>query len=363
MRRGTIQVNNYFARLGVGRVDLLPPPRSNKAFRAIASIRSKGLPVEDATDELQAAWQLGIVTAVKRDDKSMTWTIDGQRLSDIAGEGMPQAAEQLAAIIAVALEGLGADDYILNVSGPQRAAQYVDVFSTTYNALLARELGVTRNMLVNERPDLSIRPSMDEALRARVREASELVGSHGIRRMYKLQHEGVKVMKETIKEATQQKTQPRNTGQLTMWRHVQDDTSYKLSWYVELTEGKPAHITCSAEYATEAQRAVIETYTSLANRQLKLAGVKGIVQLGAGVQSGHFNGVSPIDEFTTVFATTFLTPEELTHIGLKNHAPAGQTDLLQSIETIVCERCGNSIQQFGSYGICIHCGDAQIVKN
>lgn len=364
MRRGTIQINNYFAKLGAGRTDLLPQPHPNKIFRALEPIKVKNLPVGDAADELLAAWRLGIVTAATSEDSGIVkWVINGQRLSDISGKGTPQATEQLAAALAIVLEGLAAHSYALEVSGPPNVAQYLDVFSTTYNALLARELGVSRDLLVHERLHSLADKSMDETMQARIREANELVESHGIRRMHKLQHEGEKAMKETSRQS-KHATQSDSIDQLTAWHHVQEGNNYRLGWYVELTtEGKPTHIACSVEYGAEPQRAVLETYVLLANRQLEQVGTSGVARLGKGMRSGYFDGASPIDEFTTVFATTFLTPEEQSQIGLKTRALAGQTDLLQSIEAIVCERCNNPIQQFGSYGICVHCGDAQIVKN
>jgi hypothetical protein len=364
MRRGTIQINNYFAKLATDRTDLLPPPHSSKIFRVLASVKVKGLPVHDATNELMAAWQLGIATTARQDgDKLAMWTIDGQRLSDLSGEGLPQAGEQLAAALAVAHEGLESSSYMMSVLGPAEAVQYVNVFSTTYNALLARELGVPRVLLAHGQPRLPIDTSMNEAMQARVQEANELVESHGLRRMYKLQHEGAEMTRGATKESQTQMMQPALVDQLTVWRHVQEGDSYKLAWYVELTDGAPAHVACSVERGNEAQCAVIETYALLANRQLKQAGTRGVARLGMGAQSGYFDGDSPIDEFTTVFTTTFLTLAEQVKIGLKNSELTTQTDLLQSIEAVVCGRCSNLIQQFGSYGICLHCGDAQKVKN
>lgn len=365
MRRGAIQINNYFAKLLSGRANLLSPPRSNKVFRALESNGANigSMPISGAAEELSSAWQLGILTDARDKSASVTWVIDGQRLSDISGDGLPQAAEQLAVALAIASEGLKANDYVLEVSGTTEAAYYADVFSTTYNAILARELGVPSDLLGHEQLRLPARKSMNAAMRARVQEANELAESHGIRRTHKLQHEGVQVVKEVISEPQHKTLQPKSTDELTVWRHVQQGGHYKLNWHVELIEGQPMHIVCSVEYATESQRAVIETYTQIANRQLGHAGPRGVAELGVGVQSGYFDQASPIDEFTTVFATTFLTPAEQTQIGLKNHEFVDQTDLLQSIESVACERCGKPVQRFGSYGICLHCGDAQKVKN
>lgn len=363
MRKGAIQINNYFAKLVIGREDLLPTPRSQKVFRTLASVKVGSIPTRGAVDELLAASQLGIVTAPRWDGETVVWAIDAQRLSDISGDGMPQAAEQLAAALAISLEGLEARSYLLEISGPEAAVQYIDVFSTTYNALLARDLGVPSSLLVREWPRLPTHASMDEAMRARVKEANELAESHGVRRMYKLQHEGAKMMKDKIAKP-QQPQQAGDTNRMTVWRHAQSGKDYKFTWYVELTEsGKPARVSCNVEYGTEAQRATVEMYASLATHQLKQQGAQAVVQLGMGVRSGYFEKSSPIEEFTTVFATAFLSLDEQAQIGFKDHALAGQTDLLQSIEAAMCERCGNTIQQFGSYGICIQCGDAQIVKN
>ena len=338
-------------------------PGTNKIFRALTSSKGRESSIDDAVAELTAAWQLGIVTAAHQDGPNVAWSIDARRLSDVSGEGEPQAAEQLAAALAVAAEGLACNSYVIDILDTN-AADYIDVFSTTYNALLARELGIPRDLLDHGRPQLLTDKTMDEVMHMHAREANKLAESHGIRRMYKLQRQGGKTMKTIATDPEGQKKQLKLADQLTVWRHAQNDTNtYKLDWYVELTDGKPMHIACSVEYGTEPQRAVIETYMCLANRQLERAGARGVAQLGTGFQTSYFGKHSPIDEFTTVFATTFLTPAEQAQIGMKSSNSAKQTDLLQSIAAVICERCDNPIQQFGSYGICLHCGDAQKVKN
>lgn len=360
MRRGAIRINNYFAKQAADRTDLQPEPRANEVFRALMPLGRKDLLISEAVGELAAAWQLGIVTDARQDEMGVVWTIDGQHLFDSSGEGIPQASEQLAAVLAATAEGFEHDSYKIEVSGTSVVAQYIDVFSTTHNALLARSLGVLHSLVAHEWRQLSLDASMNETLRTRAREANELTASHGMRRMYKIQREGGKMMKKMTKEPV---AQMEMVDQLTVWRHVQNAGVYKLSWYVELTDGKPVHIACSIERGTESQRAVVETYMSLANRQLRQAGAQGVVSLGLGVQSGCFGEDSPINEFTIAFATTFLTTTERAQIGLENNGLASQTDLLQSIDAVACERCSNPIQQFGTYGICLHCGDAQKVKN
>lgn len=360
MRRGAIRINNYFAKQAADRTDLQSTPRANEVFRALLPLGRKDLLISEAVNELVAAWQLGVVTDARQDDTGIVWAIDGQHLSDRSGEGIPQASEQLAAVLAATSEGFEHDSYVIEISGPGLVVQYIDVFSTTHNALLARSLGVPPSLIAHEWGQLSFDTLMNETLQTRVREANELAASHGMRRMYKIQREGDQMMKKMTKESV---TQMEIVDQLTVWRHVQNADGYKLSWYVELTDGEPVHIACSIERSTESQRAVVETYTSLANRQLRQAGAQGVVSLGLGVQSGCFGEDSPIDEFTIAFATTFLTTTERAQIGLENNELARQTDLLQSIDDVACERCSNPIQQFGTYGICLHCGDAQKVKN
>lgn len=366
MRTSTIQINDYFARKA-GDMPARSRLSDRPLKRYLVHMRDDdSLPSDAAQAELRAAWQLGVIKGVVPFEQGYVWSIDAARLIQLANGATSQAAEQLAVMLAITAELLQCQNYSVQFEHDSDLAQYVDAFSTTYNAQLARMLGASPADLGGV--SSAAEYMSDVALTTLWQNAQKLVEQHGLRRDGRVrisEQKETPMKKNSIAPTTTAPEQVANfestSAHLTVWRFVQATEAYRLEWLVEVSAGEPMRLICAFAQGNETQRAVIETAVTLLNIALAAHGPEEVVRLARGADGGFFGAETPLVDFASAFAETFLSKQQREKL-VAIRANEEQTDLLRTIEAVQCARCQNPVEQFGEYAICMNCGDAQFVR-